>query len=122
MLHEILLTVEARAGTFFHASQSMLGTPTASHAAIPYVSLHPITIQLEYMHQAARSRDLGPGQGKAQHSWIKAGKGPTAAPGSARASERGEEWSRDDTRGGIETLPEDTKLLTDRRTGSVGGL
>ena len=66
MLHEILLTVEARAGTFFHASQSMLGTPTASHAAIPYVSLHPITIQLEYMHQAARSRDLGPGQGKAR--------------------------------------------------------
>jgi hypothetical protein len=59
---------------------------------------------------------------KARHSWIKAGKGPTAAPGSARASERGEEWSRDDTTGGIETLPEDTKLLTDRRTGSVGGL
>lgn len=112
--------IEARAGTFFHASQSMLGTPTASHAAIPYVSLHPIAIQLEFMHQAARSRDLGPGQGKAQLD--KAGKGPTAAPGSARASERDEEWRRDDTTGGIETLPEDTKLLTDRRTGSVGGL
>ena len=81
MLHEILLTIEARAGTFFHASQSMLGTPTASHAAIPYVSLHPIAVQLEFMHQAARSRDLG--QGKAQLD--KAGKGPTAAPGSARA-------------------------------------
>ena len=66
MLHEILLTIEARAGTFFHASQSMLGTPTASHAAIPYVSLHPIAVQLEFMHQAARSRDLGPGLGKAQ--------------------------------------------------------
>jgi hypothetical protein len=86
VLHEILLTIEARAGTFFHASQSMLGTPTASHAAIPYVSLHPIAVQLEFMHQAARSRDLGPGLGKAQHSWIKAGEGPTAAPGSARAS------------------------------------
>ena len=51
MLHEILLTIEARAGTFFHAPQSMLGTPTASHAAIPYVSLHPIAVQLEFMHK-----------------------------------------------------------------------
>jgi len=119
VLHEILLTIEARAGTFFHASQSMLGTPTASQAAIPYVSLHPIAVQLEFMHQAARSRDLGPGLGKAQLD--KGGKRPHRGAWK-RSGERGEEWSRDDTTGGIETLPEDTKLLTDRRTGSVGGL
>jgi hypothetical protein len=33
------------------------------YAAIVYVSLHPIAIQLEFMHQASCSRDLGPRQG-----------------------------------------------------------
>jgi hypothetical protein len=86
VLHEILLTIEARAGTFFHASQSMLGTPTASHAAIPYVSTHPIAIQLEFMHQAAH---LGPGQGKAQLD--KGGKRPHRGAWSGERAWRGVE-------------------------------
>jgi hypothetical protein len=34
------------------------------HAAIAYVCLDPIAVQLEFMDQAACGRDLGPGAGQ----------------------------------------------------------
>jgi hypothetical protein len=66
------------------------------HATVLYVGLHPIAIQLEFMHQATCSRDLVPGQGEARLD--KSGKRRQLAPGSARASERDECRREDATR------------------------
>src|SRR5206468_4046732 len=67
------------------------------HAAIAYMCLDSIAVQLEFMDQAACGRDLGPWQGEARQGWMKAGKGARVAPGSARADERDEERRGDDT-------------------------